>query len=141
MCISLGYPNSAAERKLLAGEDRRELLAKLQPALGPDDLLGLQQQVDAVHVADALLDYVQAILEYSREAPDFSAGLSPRAGIGLVRAARAWAAFDGRDMVIPEDVQAVLPSVVVHRVRGQETDQHRGAQMLVDNLLAGVPIP
>jgi MoxR-like ATPase len=139
MRIALGYPDPAAERELLAGEDRRNLLAALEPALSIDQLLALQQQVDAVHVAGALLDYVQALLAYSREAPAFAAGLSPRAGIGLVRAARAWSLLAGRDSVLPEDVQAVLPSIVGHRLRGADDDTNPAA--LIDALLNGVPIP
>ncbi len=115
------------------------MLAALAPVLAPTELLGLQKQVDAVHVAPALLDYVQAIIEHTRRSSDYVAGLSPRAALGLVHAARAWALIEGRDKVIPEDVQAVLPGVAAHRLRPAHDAQRRvdvGAQ-----LLAAVPIP
>jgi MoxR-like ATPase len=138
--LSLGYPDPEAERLLLAGEDRRVLLARLEPVLTARDLLALQQIVDAVHVAPALLDYVQALLAHTRRAPRFAAGLSPRAGIGLVHAARAWATIHGRNSVIPDDVQAVLPGVVGHRLRARD-DVPAADASLIDSLLAAVPIP
>ena len=109
MRIELGYPGRDAERSLLAGVDRRALLATLEPSLSVAELVELQQNVQQVHVAAALLDYVQAIVEHTRRNPDFAAGLSPRAALALVHSARAWALIEGRDKVIPEDVQAVLP--------------------------------
>lgn len=116
MRISLGFPGPAAERELLAGSDRRRLLATMQPRMNPDELVAAQVQVDAVHVSPALLDYVQALLRFSRSAPYFKSGLSPRAGLALVQSARAWALLEGRDYVIPEDVREVLPHVVGHRL-------------------------
>ncbi|MFN2308726.1 MAG: AAA family ATPase [Gammaproteobacteria bacterium] len=120
MRIELGYPDAAAERELLSGRDRRELLADLQPTLTPADLQAVQQTVEAVHASPALLDYVQALLALSRQSERFVAGLSPRAGLALLRAARAWACLDGRSHVLPEDVQVVLPAVVGHRLRPRE---------------------
>ncbi|HEV8095604.1 MAG TPA: AAA family ATPase, partial [Burkholderiales bacterium] len=111
MRIELGYPGRDAERALLAGVDRRALLATLEPSLSAAELVELQQNVQEVHVAPALLDYVQALVEHTRRNPDFAAGLSPRAALALVHSARAWALIEGRDKVIPEDVQAVLPGV------------------------------
>ena len=108
MRIALGYPDREAERALLAGTDRRDLLATLDPCMTPAELMELQASVQRVHVAAALLDYVQAIVEHTRRSPDFVAGLSPRAALALVHAARAWALLEGRDKVLPEDVQAVL---------------------------------
>jgi len=116
MRIELGYPDSAAERALLSGTDRRTLLGELKARLAGDDLLQLQRAVTAVRAEPALLDYVQALLRHTRVSPDFSHGLSPRAGLSLLQAARAWAYMDGRDHVVPEDVQAVLPAVVSHRL-------------------------
>ncbi|TAN54082.1 MAG: MoxR family ATPase [Betaproteobacteria bacterium] len=139
MRIELGYPNRDAERALLAGVDRRDLLATLEPCMTPAELVELQENVQAVHVAPALLDYVQAIVEHTRRAPDFAAGLSPRAALALVHSARAWALLEGRDKVIPEDVQAVLPGVATHRLRPAQDGTRR-----VDTgalLLAAVPIP
>src|SRR5690606_31088897 len=99
MRITLGFPGDDAERLLLRGEDRREMVAELEPAIESATLVALQKQVRRVHVADALLDYVQALLRHSREAAAFESGLSPRAGLSLVHAAQAWALMDGRDAV------------------------------------------
>ena len=139
MRIELGYPGRDAERALLAGTDRRDLLAALEPCMTPAELAALQAKARAVHVAPALLDYVQAIVAHTRRSPDYAAGLSPRAALGLLHAARAWALLEGRDSVIPEDVQAVLPGVAAHRLRPAHDEARRvdvGAQ-----LLAAVPVP
>jgi len=114
MRISLGYPDRAAERALLEGRDRRALLSELTPLLTPQALLVEQQRAASVRVAPALLDYLQALIAHTRHAP--GSGLSPRAALGLIAAARAWALLDGRDYALPEDVQAVLPAVVAHRL-------------------------
>ena len=114
--IRLGFPGREAERALLRGEDRRDLLAQLPPVLTPAKFTELQQATRAVHVADPLLDYLQALIAASRSDARFAAGLSPRAGLGLLRAAQAWAYLEGRDHVLPEDVQAVLPALVAHRL-------------------------
>ena len=139
MRIELGYPDRDAERALLAGVNRRDLLATLEPCMTSAELVELQENVQAVHVAPALLDYVQAVVEHTRRSPDFAAGLSPRAALALVHSARAWALIEGRDKVIPEDVQAVLPGVATHRLRPANDATRRvdiGAL-----LLAAVPIP
>src|SRR5690606_32284019 len=116
MQIELGYPGRAAERQLLAGSERRELVAELEPCLSVDALLRIQEQVPKVHLSEPILDYVQALIEHTRSCGEFVAGLSPRAGIALVRAAQAWALMHGHSGVYPEDVQAVFPSVVAHRL-------------------------
>src|SRR3954462_13195092 len=139
MRIELGYPDRSAERALLTGTDRRDLLATLEPSMTPAELIELQANVQKIHVAPALLDYVQAIVEHTRRSPDYVAGLSPRAALTIVHTARAWAMLEGRDKVIPEDVQAILPGVAAHRLRPAHDSQRRidvGAQ-----LLAAVPIP
>jgi len=139
MRIELGYPDRNAERALLSGTDRRDLLATLEPCMSPAELVELQQQAQRVHVAPALLDYVQAIVEHTRRAQEFASGLSPRAALALLHSARAWALIEGRDKVIPEDVQAVLPGVAGHRLRAAHDSARRvdlGAA-----LLAAVPIP
>ena len=141
MCISLGYPDRRAERALLSASDRRVALSELAPVLGQEELLVLQDKVDGVHVSDALLDYVQDLLDYSRRAPQFSCGLSPRAGLALLRAARAWALIDGRSHVLPDDIQAVLPSVAVHRLRPADTTRGVDAGFVREQLLRAVPIP
>ncbi len=123
MRISLGYPDAAPERELLAGDDRREMLKDVPSRIDADTLLAWQAQVDQVHVAPALLDYVQSLLDATRNSPRWEMGLSPRAGLALLRAARAWAMIDGRGQVVPEDVQAVLPSVAGHRLQRLDGDE------------------
>src|SRR2546423_6571133 len=116
MRVMLGYPDAAHERELLRGGERRELLSRMAPALSAAAVLRVQRAVRAVHVADALLDYTQALIARTRERSDLKIGLSPRAGQGLLRAAQAWAYLAGRAAVLPEDVQAVLPAVGAHRL-------------------------
>jgi len=139
MRLELGYPGRDAERALLSGADRRDLLAVLEPSITPAELVELQAEAARVHVAPALLDYVQAIIEHTRRSADYVAGLSPRAALALVHSARAWAYIEGRDKVIPEDIQAMLPGVAAHRLRPAHDSNRRvdiGAQ-----LIAAVPIP
>jgi MoxR-like ATPase len=139
MRIELGYPDRDAERALLSGTDRRDLLATLDPCMSPAELMELQAGVQRIHVSSALLDYVQAIVEHTRRSPEYVTGLSPRAALALVHCARAWAMLEGRDKVIPEDVQAILPGVATHRLRPAHDSARRvdvGAQ-----LLSAVPIP
>jgi MoxR-like ATPase len=117
MCISLGYPDAAAERALLMGEDRRSMLRELRTAMQPAELSAAQAALKQVHTSGALIDYVQALAQASRQNGMFAEGMSPRASIALLQAARAWAALEGRNHVIPEDVQAVLVPVTAHRLR------------------------
>jgi MoxR-like ATPase len=140
MRLRIGYPDQQAERQLLRGTDRRELLPQLQPVLDPADILELQRQVNGVHVADALLDYAQALLGHTRGSPRYRHGLSPRAGLALLRAARAWAFLDARTAVLPEDVQAVLPAVVGHRLAAA-ADAADEPEALAGELLRAVPVP
>jgi MoxR-like ATPase len=136
MRVHLGYPAPAAERELLSGVDRRDLVNTLDTVISPGSLRHLQQAVLEVHVAPALLDYVQALVAHTRRAPGLNAGLSPRAAIGLLRAARAWALIAKRNAVIPEHIQAVFASVVEHRVRQRNSDA-----AVVTRLLEAVPVP
>lgn len=122
--IELGYPDRAAERALLAAGGQREQAAQLEAIVQPSDLSILQAAVAQVNAAAPLIDYVQALVEASRRDPAFQHGLSPRAGLGLLSAARAWAWLDGRDMVIPDDVQAVLPGIACHRLRSAQGGGH-----------------
>ena len=139
MRLSLGYPAQAAERALLLGDSRRALLTRLEPLLDHAGLLAIQQAVTEVRVSDALVDYVLRLVEATRTQPQFAWGLSPRASLALLAAARAWAFFDGRDYVIPEDVQAVLPAVVGHRLRERSDPTGHGGGALVNWLLREVP--
>jgi MoxR-like ATPase len=116
MRITLNYPDAISERKLLQNNGGREQLAMLSAVIDGKQLQALQTTCQEVHVSDALLDYLQAILKYTRQSAQFNAGLSPRAGLSLKQCAQAWAMLEGRDHVIPEDIQAILPSVAMHRL-------------------------
>jgi MoxR-like ATPase len=143
MAVELGYPDPSAERDLLTGGDRRPQIATLPPLADPPTLLEWQREATGVHVAPALLDYVQALLAATRgnvgSGADAGArrGLSPRAGIMLLAAARAWALVGGRPMVVPEDVQAVFPSVAGHRLAGGA----RSGSLQAQSLLRAVAVP
>ena len=141
MRIELGYPEAALERELLLGADRRDLLTALAPALTPQQLLRVQADVPRVYASPALLDYVQAVARYTRQASEFEAGLSPRAVIALLRAAQAWALMHARPGVLPEDLQAVLPAVVGHRLAPRETSRFRDAGQVGLHVLESVPVP
>lgn len=140
MRISLGYPDAKAERELLTGGDRREMLKTLQTCINMEKLAELQAAVTNTHVSDALLDYVQALLDFSRQSPQISVGLSPRAGLALIHCAQAWALMAGRDHVLPEDIQSILPHVVAHRLRPVADSGEQDPAALV-SLLESVPIP
>lgn len=128
--ITLGYPDSQSERALLQNKGGRANAQHIQAVCDGETLLKLQQNVSHVHVSDALLDYLQALIQYTRT--QFNTGLSPRAGLGLRQCAQAWAMCEGRDFVIPEDIQAVLPSVVTHRL---QTDGNINiAKQILDNV-------
>ena len=140
MRINLGYPDAKAERELLKGVERREIISQLQPAMTADQLMELQKAVPAMQVSEALLDYVQQLINYTRHSPRFTQGLSPRAGVAILRAAQAWAMMEGRRQVLPEDVQAILPAVVGHRLHGN-ADAVKGSFDPAKELIANVPIP
>jgi MoxR-like ATPase len=140
MRINLGYPDAKAERDLLRGADRRDLISQLKPAMTQEQLLELQRAVPQMQVSDALLDYVQSLVHFTRHSPRFTQGLSPRAGVALLRAAQAWAMMEGRRQVLPEDVQAVVPAVVGHRLHGSN-EAGKGSFDPAKELVAGVAIP
>jgi MoxR-like ATPase len=141
MRISLGYPDAAHERLLLAAGDRRDLLAGMQPALNPEGVRELQAAAQRVHTSDALLEYVQLLIASTRQRTDIQIGLSPRAGQGLIRAARAWAMLAGRDMVLPEDIQAVFPSVAAHRLERAGIATAADHAAFIAELARGVAVP
>ena len=116
MCITLGYPDAQAERALLSGEDRRDMMGRLRPVLSAAELLQLMDLVREVHVSEPLLDYLQALIAATRSGRWFVEGLSPRAGIGLLRLGRARALLAGREFVTPDDLQALLPQAIAHRL-------------------------
>jgi MoxR-like ATPase len=139
MRIGIGYPPPDAELALFSEPDRRDLLREVTTALDPDTLITLQQQVQSVKTSPALLEYVLALVRYTREHPGLRMGLSPRAGLAIRRAAQAWALLEGRSGVIPEDVQAVFSSVVNHRLLA--TSEREAGAPTPEEILAAVAIP
>jgi MoxR-like ATPase len=137
MCIELGYPDHDAERQLLTGQNRHGLIDKLSVQLAPEQLRQIQDAVTGVYTSNALLDYCQAIINYTRQSSEYHIGLSPRAGLALLTAAKAWAFMEQRDAVIPEDIQAVLVAVAGHRIRSGTTN----SEAIIAPLLAKVAIP
>ena len=142
MCLSLGYPDANAERALLMGEDRRTMLKSLPTAMQPEELLAAQAALKGIHASTALIDYVQALAQASRQCGLFAEGMSPRASIALLQAARAWAALEGRNHVIPEDIQAVLVPVIAHRLRPLKSagSSALGSRDLVLQLMKSVSV-
>lgn len=139
MRVNLGYPDPHSERLLLRGRPRKSLLERLQPCLRVEELRGLQEQVESVHVSEALLDYVQDLLAFTRQSGEFQQGLSPRAGLALLHAAQAWALLAGRAAVLPEDVQAVAVPVMGHRLQSAKGEE--GEWLIQERLLRKVPVP
>ena len=139
MRISLGYPDRAAERGLLVGHDRRDMVETMDKLMTPLDLHQLQQQVLCVHAAEPLLDYMQDLIAATRSGQWFLQGLSPRAGIAVVRAAKAQAFLSGRDYVAPDDIQAILPQTIAHRMQ-PVGDAGRGAVEQVRAMVLAVPL-
>jgi MoxR-like ATPase len=141
MRIELGYPDRLAERQLLGGDrSSHQVVERLAQCLTPANVLDFQRQVTQVHVADAFLDYLQDLLDFTRTAGHFLMGLSPRAGLALKRAAQSWAFISGRDHVLPEDLQAVMISVVRHRLRSRDDLTEIPAERLI-TLFQDVPVP
>ncbi|MBW2443113.1 MAG: MoxR family ATPase [Deltaproteobacteria bacterium] len=140
MRIDLGYPNRAAEKKLLSQGETRRSLADLKPLLTSKDVLMLQQQVGKVKVSDALLEYVQDLLGFTRQSLHFHVGLSPRAGLNLLAAAKSRAYMQQRDYALPEDLQQVMPWVVGHRLRSRDEGVELPRERLMSILLE-VPLP
>jgi MoxR-like ATPase len=139
--LQLGYPDRKAERALLLGEDRRDLLATLAPCMSAEELAALQREVQHTHVAAPLVDYVQAVVAHTRRSPEYVNGLSPRAALALLHAGRAWAYMEGRRHVVPEDIQAVLPGVVGHRLARPGEARSPAPAELAGELVRQVPIP
>jgi MoxR-like ATPase len=140
MCITLGYPDRKSERELLAGADRRQAIGRLRAVMTPTELIAAQQAAQQVHASDALLDYLQALIQATRSGSWFVEGLSPRAGIAVLRAARARALLGGRDYVAPDDVQYVLPQTIAHRLV-PVPGSGRGRQEQVRAMIEAVALP
>jgi MoxR-like ATPase len=141
MRVVLGYPDAAHERELLRSGERREMVARLRPALDAQQLGELQRRVRDVHTSEPLLDYMQQLVGRTRDRADLRLGLSPRAGQGLLRAAQAWAFVAGRTAVMPEDVQAVFAAVAAHRLVRNEFAGDDGGASLLRSLLESVAVP
>jgi len=140
MKLNLGYPDEKAERALLSGQSRQLLLQNLQPVISTEELLTLQKAVDAVHVSEALLDYVQLLVRLTRDQQQFAFGLSPRAALSLLKAARSWALMNGRDFVEPGDIKDVFSAISCHRLIAAE--QHSNSVInLIKKLLEQAAIP
>jgi MoxR-like ATPase len=144
MRVTLGYPDASHERELLRSGERRDMLPKIAAALTPDAVIRIQALVRNVHVGEAVLDYAQGLIARTRDRMDLKLGLSPRAGQGLIRAAQAWTYLSGRKAVLPDDIQAVLPAVVAHRLERKEAatggSSADGASIAAE-LIKAVPVP
>jgi MoxR-like ATPase len=140
MRIELGYPDPAAERILMEGADRREMLLTFESIVDEKELLELQRLSSQVKVSDSLLDYIQRLVAYTRSAPEFAYGLSPRGALALLRCAKSWTLIEGRSHVVPEDVQAIVPCVVEHRLRETADFTGHGGSALAQRLLSKVDI-
>lgn len=137
--IEIGYPDRASEKDLLRGGGTQDIIEEIEPLVSPTEVISFQQKAAAVHVSDALVEYVQDLVDYTRTSPVFHIGLSPRAGLSILRAARSWAFILGRDYVLPEDVQKMLPYVVGHRLR-QIDGQGEVAKDELMELFLSVPL-
>lgn len=141
MRVKLGYPNEESERALLIGDDRREMLNDVTPALRPDVLLELQKSASRVHMSEPLIDYIQALVRFTRESPDIDTGLSPRGALALVASARAHAFMQHHSGVFPDDVQAIFASVAGHRLKPGSNSTYRTPAELCRHVLDNVAIP
>ena len=140
MRLEVGFPGRLAEKEMLAGQDRRDLIRNLQPLVTVEQLIYWQEQVRALHVSDAVRDYILDLLDKSRQMDSAGAGLSPRAGLALQRCAQAWAYAAGREMVVPEDVQAVAPNVIAHRLGSANGGLEESGLALTEKILRSVPV-
>ena len=138
MRLSLGYPDAGAEMAILRGEDRRSLLEQLPATLDTDGLLALQETASKVHASEALLAYIRALAEHTRYGADLPYGLSPRGALALLAAGRAWALLEGRDHVLPSDIQILFPHVAMHRLGLGDA---RTAEAAATCILEAVPLP
>ncbi len=140
MRIDLGFPDKVAERQLLEGEDRRSIIKNLQPVFSKQQFFSIQQFATALHVSPAIFDYIQAILAFSRHSSAFEFGLSPRGGLALLNAAKAYALIDGEQHVLPEHVQAILPAVANHRLPTQLDAHSKQSKPAAQYILESVSV-
>ncbi len=140
MRINIGYPDQQAEMELLKGNNRHQMIKQLEVVITPEQLIKIQLSVEKIHMSQAILDYVLSLIRSSRLSPWFISGLSPRAGLALQRCSRAWAFLQGRDHVLPEDVQQVLPCVAAHRLQIHPEHQNKNIDDLITLLIKQVPV-
>lgn len=140
LCITLGYPDQRSERELLSGADKRDVIRNLSPVMTLDDLRAAQKAVLGVHVSEPLLDYLQALIKATRSGSWFVEGLSPRAGIAILRAAKARALLAQRSHVSPDDLQAILPQAAAHRLQ-PVAQAGRGRLEQVRAMIESIPVP
>lgn len=140
MRISIGYPGREAENQLLKAGKTKDMLTHIETVLTPSDVSQIRKKITQVTTSDALLEYLQDILDFTRTAPHFYTGLSPRAGVAVLQAARAWAFLNGRDHVLPEDLQAILPYVAGHRLHAADSFREFSFERL-EKILKEVPVP
>jgi len=140
MRIEIGYPGRQAEHQLLKGDEPKSLLAKIKPCLDKEEVLKIQRKISGVHVSDAMLEYLQDILDFTRRSPHFYMGLSPRAGMALLQTAKSWSFLHGRDYALPEDLQQILPWVIGHRLRSKD-DLQQFSNEKINAFIMEVPIP
>lgn len=136
MVTQLGYPSAETERAMLKSGGGRSKFAAIKPVLAENDLSKLRQSSAAVYVADTIIDYAQQLLAASRQNHEFTVGLSPRAGLMLIELAKAWALIDGRDHVLPDDIQAVFPDLVNHRMAMKTQSRRTPAEVLLEQVAA-----
>ncbi len=141
MRLHLGFPGREAERELLQGEDRRDMIEHIKPVLDSGKLLTIQKHATRLHASEALMDYIQAILDFTRSSPMFEFGLSPRGGLALLNSARALALIDGQDYVLPEHVKEVMAAVVNHRLVLTSDELNEKNQTAASYISESVPIP
>ncbi len=141
MRVTLGYPDASHERELLRSGERRELLPQIASVLTPDAVIRIQSKVRAIYVSDSVLDYAQALIGRTRDRTDLKLGLSPRAGQGLIRAAQAWAYLADRNAILPDDIQAVLPAVVAHRLERRDPSGSNDGLAIANEMIKAVPVP
>ncbi|MFW6415545.1 MAG: AAA family ATPase [Thermodesulfobacteriota bacterium] len=140
-CFSLGNPSREAEKLLLQGRDREEMIRELTPVCSASQIIGMQEHVSGIHTSDSIIEYVQDLLQETRNNMNFRFGLSPRAGLALLRTSRSWAFLQGRSYVIPEDVQAIMPYIVRHRLSLKEALSPSEHFDKIKHILEQVPIP
>ena len=141
MRVEIGYPDEASERELIAGGDRRAMIAEIEPVAGPEMLIALQKSVRAQHLSEPLIDYIQALVRHTRESADIDIGLSPRGSQALVAAARAHAYVENHSGVYPDDVQAIFAAVAGHRLKPAGSTRFRSPAELCQHVLDSVAIP